>query len=160
MEKVAVEDVRVETNPLEVHSVRKPVSRALGTTDFAMNYFELEPGESFSGGLHTHHDQEEVFYVESGETTFEVGVEREEVVVGERELIRFAPGEYQTGYNSGSERTVGWALGAPGARHDWEELESMVDCRECGEETGHATTLTDEGQFRLVCNDCGTSFTI
>jgi mannose-6-phosphate isomerase-like protein (cupin superfamily) len=160
MERVAIEDVRVETNPLDVHSVRKPVSSALGTTDFAMNYFELEPGESFSGGLHTHHDQEEVFYVETGETTFEVGREREEVAVGEGELIRFAPGEYQTGYNSGEERVVGWALGAPDARHDWEDLESLVDCRECGEETGHATTLTDEGRFELTCNDCGTSFTL
>ncbi|MFC6938547.1 cupin domain-containing protein [Salinirubellus sp. GCM10025818] len=160
MEKVAIEDVDVQRNPLDVHSVRKPVSSVLGTTDFAMNYFELEPGESFSGGLHTHHDQEEVFYLESGEATFEVGREREEILVGERELIRFAPGEYQTGYNSGDERAVGWALGAPDSRHDWEDLESIVDCRECGEETGHATTLTDEGRFELTCNDCGTSFTL
>jgi len=160
MEKVSIEDVPVRNNPLEVHSVRKPVSKELGTSDFAMNYFELEPGESFSGGLHTHHDQEEVFYVESGETTFEVGVDREEVIVDERELVRFEPGEFQTGYNSGDERVVGWALGAPGARHDWDELESIVDCRECGEETGHATTLTDGGRFRLTCNDCGTSFTL
>jgi mannose-6-phosphate isomerase-like protein (cupin superfamily) len=160
MEKVAIEDVDVQRNPLEVHSVRKPVSSVLGTTDFAMNYFELEPGESFSGGLHTHHDQEEVFYLESGEATFEVGREREEVVVGERELIRFAPGEYQTGYNSGDERVVGWALGAPDARHDWDDLESIVDCRECGEETGHTTTLTDGSRFELTCNDCGTSFTL
>ncbi|MFC4437716.1 MULTISPECIES: cupin domain-containing protein [Natrialbaceae] len=57
---------------MEVHSVRRPVSRTLDFTDFAMNYFELEPGESFSGGLHTHHDQEEVFYVREGVATFEI----------------------------------------------------------------------------------------
>jgi hypothetical protein len=103
VEKAAIGDVPVRNNPLEVHSVRKPVSR---------------------------------------------------------ELVRFAPGEYQTGYNSGEGRTVGWALGAPGARHDWDELESIVDCRECGKETGHATTLTDEGRFELTCNGCGTSFAL
>lgn len=98
--------------------------------------------------------------MESGETTFEVGLDREEVGGGERELIRFAPGEYQTGYNAGDERAAGWALGAPGARHDWEDLGSIDDCRECGEETGHTTTMTDGGRFRLTCNDCGTSFTL
>ena len=36
MEKVAIEDVNIVNNPLGVHSVRKPVSGALGTTDFAM----------------------------------------------------------------------------------------------------------------------------
>jgi uncharacterized cupin superfamily protein len=95
MEKVAIEDVENEVNPMRVHSVRRPVSRALGTEHFAMNYFELEPGESFSGGMHTHHDQEEVFYVQEGTATFETP--DGEPVVREGELIRFAPGEYQKG---------------------------------------------------------------
>ncbi len=165
MEKVALEDVDVEVNPLEVHSVRKPVSQVLDTDHFAMNYFELEPGESFSGGMHAHHDQEEVFYVETGEATFDLlpeppegpdhDPEGETVTVEGRELVRFAPGEFQTGYNSGGERLVGWALGAPGDRHDWDELESVVHCVDCGGETVHDVDLTDEGRFRVVCTECG-----
>jgi hypothetical protein len=50
MEKVVIDAVDDEQNPMKVHSVRKPVSRELGTDHFAMNYFELEVGESFSGG--------------------------------------------------------------------------------------------------------------
>jgi len=61
MENVAIDEVDVEVNLLEVHDVRRPVSQALGAEHVAMNYFELAPGDSFSGGLHTHHDQEEVF---------------------------------------------------------------------------------------------------
>ena len=61
--EVAIENVDVERSPLGVHSVRNPVSDAPGTDQFATNRFELEPGESFSGGLHTHHDQEEVFCI-------------------------------------------------------------------------------------------------
>jgi len=160
MEKVAIDDVETRNSPLGVHSLRKPVSSALGTEHFAMNYFELEPGESFSGGLHTHHDQEEVFYVMEGAVEFDVGMERETTVVEAGELIRFAPGEYQTGWNRGDEPVSGWALGAPGAQHDWDELESVVDCRECGEETPHATRINEEGQFEMTCNDCGTSFTM
>jgi uncharacterized cupin superfamily protein len=95
MEKVAIDDVDIETSPLGVHSVRRPVSRALGTSDFAMNYFELEPGDSFSGGLHTHHDQEEVFHVQEGTATFEVGRDRETREVAPGECIRFSPGEFQ-----------------------------------------------------------------
>ncbi|EMA53495.1 hypothetical protein C450_09292 [Halococcus salifodinae DSM 8989] len=160
MEKVAIDEVDVVNNPLGVHSVRKPVSGALGTEEFAMNYFELEPGESFSGGLHTHHDQEEVFYVQEGETTFEVGREREEVSVAAGEFIRFAPGEFQMGTNESDEQVVGFALGAPKARHDFEEMESLVACRECGEETAHELDLIEEGAFHLTCTECGTEFTM
>jgi quercetin dioxygenase-like cupin family protein len=154
MEHVAIADVDVQVNPMKVHSVRKPVSKALGTTDFAMNYFELEPGESFSGGLHRHTDQEEVFYVEAGTATFDVGIDRESVTVDAGELVRFEPGEFQEGYNDGDERVVGWALGAPGASHDWDALQSRVYCPECEQETTQDTDLVD-GQFQLTCTECG-----
>ncbi|NHN48490.1 cupin domain-containing protein [Halostella sp. JP-L12] len=154
MEKVAIDEVENQVNPMKVHSVRRPVSRELGTEEFAMNYFELEPGESFSGGLHAHHDQEEVFYVEEGTATFEVGVDREEVEVDAGELIRFPPGEFQKGYNGGDDGVVGWALGAPGASHDWDELQSRAYCPECDEETTQDVDMV-EGQFALTCTDCG-----
>jgi quercetin dioxygenase-like cupin family protein len=154
MEHVAIEDVDVQVNPMKVHSVRKPVSQALGTTEFAMNYFELEPGESFSGGLHRHTDQEEVFYVEDGTATFDVGIDRESVTVAAGELIRFEPGEFQEGYNDGDDRVVGWALGAPGASHDWDALQSRVYCPECEGETTQDTDLVD-GRFQLTCTECG-----
>jgi quercetin dioxygenase-like cupin family protein len=127
MNKVSIDDVGIGANPMEAHSVRKPVSRALGTEHFAMKYFELEPGEPFSGGMHTHHDQEEVFYVQSGTATFEKP--DREVAVEEGEVIRSAPGEYHKGYNDpgeGDGTVVAFALGAPGAAHDWDELEFPV----------------------------------
>jgi uncharacterized cupin superfamily protein len=154
MEKVAIEDVDNEINPMRIHSVRKPVSRALGTTDVAMNYFELEPGESFSGALHTHEDQEEIFYVEDGVATFEVGVDRDTVNVAAGALIRFPPGEFQKGYNDGDERVVGWAIGAPGASHDWDELYSRAYCPDCERETTQDVGFAG-GQFELTCTDCG-----
>lgn len=162
MRKVAIEDVDDQPNPLQVHEVRKPVSSALGADHFAMNYFELEPGESFSGGLHTHQDQEEVFYVESGTAAFDVGEDRETVTVDAGEVIRFEPGEFQTGYvrDDADESVTGWAFGAPGARHDWDDLESMVHCRDCEEELPHQTATTDEGRFQFTCTECGNSFTV
>lgn len=163
MRKVAIEDVDIELSPLGVHSVRRPVSDALETDHFAMNYFELEPGESFSGGLHTHHDQEEVFYVQSGVATFEIADEpdsaaTETTTVGANEVIRIPPGQYQEGYNDADsdEPVVGLALGAPAARHDWEAIESVLHCRDCEEETGHGLSLTDEGTFEFTCEECGT----
>lgn len=158
MEKVAIDDVDIQNSPLGVHSERRPVSAALGTTSFAMNFFRLDPGESFSGGLHTHHDQEEVFYVETGTATFEVSRDREEVEVDAGELIRFAPGEFQAGWNRGDEQVVGWAIGAPDAKHDWDGIESIIHCRDCDTETAHGLELTDDGQFRLTCTECGSSF--
>lgn len=154
MEKVALDDVRIENNPLQVHSVRKPVSDALGTTDFAFNYFELQPGESFSGGMHRHHDQEEVFYVLEGTATFETP--DGEYEVGTHEAIRFAPGEYQTGGNETDEVVRGFAMGAPDSRHDWDQIDALLHCAECDAETDHAMELTDEGRFAFECRDCGT----
>ena len=158
MEKVAIDDVRNERSPLDVHSVRRPVSEALGTDSVAMNYFELDPGESFSGARHTHHDQEEVFYVETGTVTFDVGREGDrEVEVAAGELVRFAPGEFQMGYNAGDTTVVGWAIGAPGAKHDWEQIESVVHCRSCDRETLHGLQPVSGG-FLLTCEECGTEF--
>lgn len=155
MKKASLDEIQTAPNPLNVHEIRKPISTVLGTTDFAMNYFELETGESFSGGIHTHHDQEEVFFIVEGTATFEVGREGdEEVRVGPRGAIRFAPGEYQCGHNHDEETVVGLALGAPGAMHDWDELESIVYCPECGEETGHGVAL-ENGAFELTCTACG-----
>ncbi|WP_254764111.1 cupin domain-containing protein [Natrinema marinum] len=156
MEKVAIDDVDIEVNPLDVHSVRRPVSDELGFSDFAMNYFELEPGESFSGGLHTHHDQEEVFYVQEGTAIFET--EDDEIPVDEGEVIRFAPGDFQHGYNDSDEQVVGFAFGAPKSKHDWDQIESMAYCQECEAEVGHGLGFTDEGNFRLTCTECGNSF--
>ncbi|OTF00562.1 cupin domain-containing protein [Halorubrum sp. SD612] len=160
MERVAIDDVDVVTNPMDVHDLRKPVSRALGADHVAMNYFELAPGDAFSGGLHTHNDQEEIFYVLAGTATFEVGRERDEVEVGPDELIRFSPGEFQSGFvpEDADEEVVAWAIGAPGARHDWDRIESIVECRGCGGERVHDTELTDAGRFRFTCTECGTTF--
>ena len=160
MRKVAIDDVDVVTNPMGVHDLRKPVSQALGTEHVAMNYFELDPGDAFAGGLHAHGDQEEIFYVLSGTATFEVGWEREAVDVGPNELIRFAPGEFQSGFvrEDADEEVVAWAFGAPGARHDWDEIETLIECRTCGEERVHDTAMTDEGRFRFTCTNCGTAF--
>lgn len=159
MEKTAIDDVDVEVNPMDVHSIRRPISDAIGFSDFAMNYFELEPGESFSGGLHTHHDQEEVFYVQEGTATFDVresiDAETTEVTVDAGEVIRFAPGEFQKGYNDGDERVVGFAFGAPDAKHDWDRIESVLFCRECEREVGHGLEFTDDGAFRMICTECG-----
>ncbi|MFB6164810.1 MAG: cupin domain-containing protein [Haloarculaceae archaeon] len=153
MEKVALEDVRIENNPLKVHSVRKPLSDALGTEDTACNYFELQPGESFSGGMHRHHDQEELFYVLEGTATFETPEETVDVPAGG--CIRFEPGEYQTGGNESDELVRGFAMGAPGARHDWSEIDALLPCPDCGTETDHQMELTDDGRFGFTCRECG-----
>jgi len=153
MKKVSLDDVQVQTNPVADQSIRKPVSQALGTTDFAFNYFDLQPDESFSGGMHRHHDQEEVFYVIEGEATFETP--DDEHVIETDEAIRFEPGEYQTGYNSGDGPLRGLAMGAPGARHDWDQIDALLFCSECDEETDHAMSVTDGGRFEFECRDCG-----
>ena len=124
------------------------LSDPLGLSDMAMNYFELEPGDSLSGGLHTHMDQEEVFYVIEGTATFETL--EGSVEVDSEEVVRFAPGEYQEGKNESDERVRVLAMGAP---QDDGEVRVPMSCRECDADY-HVTEVTDEG-ILLTCPDCG-----
>ena len=163
MRKVTVDEVEHVEHPMGVNSVRRPISEALETTDVGIVYYELEPGESLSGGLvHRHNDQEEVFYVLSGTVTFEIGEERRRTTVGEGEVVRIPPGEFQKGLNDSDEPVVAVALGAPGRRHDWDELDVLLECTECGEETIHDCQPIGSGEWqseridlRATCQECG-----
>ena len=132
-------------------SVIRPLTDALGLSDFAMNYYELEPGESFAYGFHAHEKQEEVFYVQAGTVTFET-VEGD-VEVGAGELIRFGPGEYQQGVNRGDERVVALAMGAP---QDAGETEILRECEDCDERTPHRLELAEgKDAILTICEECG-----
>ncbi|MFC7195594.1 hypothetical protein ACFQL4_14785 [Halosimplex aquaticum] len=93
-------------------------------------------------GLHTHADQEEIFLVVDGTATFETLPESDppsdpadpprtgrEVTVDAGEAVRFAPGEYQSGYNRGETDLLAFAVGAPRESTD---VRVPVRCPECG----------------------------
>ncbi len=145
MEKVAIDDL---ANEPRVADVQKHATEQLALSDMALNYYELEPGESFSGGMHTHMDQEEVFYVMEGTATFETPADTHEV--GPDEVIRFAPGEYQEGKNEGDDRIRALAFGAP---REMGETRAKLPCRECGADY-HETEVHEDG-VTLTCPDCG-----
>ncbi|MDZ7745234.1 MAG: cupin domain-containing protein [Halobacteriales archaeon] len=131
---------------------RRGLTDALGASDLAINHYSVEPGEGFSGGLHTHIDQEELFYVTEGEVTFTVGYEGDESVVVEAdEAIRFAPGEYQTSENTGDGEATAIALGAP---RDSEDVRLPQPCPE-GDSDNMQMQFGDDGMV-LVCPECGT----
>ena len=145
MEKASTDSIE---NQSRSSDVRKFMTDALDLSDLSMNYFELEPGESFSGGMHTHMNQEEVFFVIDGTATFKT--QEDKVEVGQNEAVRFAPGEYQEGLNEGDERIRALALGAP---QDQGETRTLFPCGECGAE--YHTVEIGEDAIKLTCPDCG-----
>ena len=148
MQKVAIGEVDRVPSPA---SVRRPLADALGAEGMAVNYYELEPGESFAFGFHCHDEQEEVFYVIDGTATFET--ETGEVEVGQGEALHVAPGEHQQGFNRGDERVVALALGAP---KGMEGGEILRECPACDERTPHRLEFDDGGRTRVpVCLECG-----
>lgn len=156
MEKVAVGEAEQYDNPNPNTPGGYRVGLALGASDVAINYFELDPGEAFSGGYHTHYDQEEIFHVQSGTARFET--EEGPVRVQAGEMIRFAPGEFQHGYNDGDGPLEGFALGAPFGSND---VETLNECPSCGEraynrrESRLNENASEEG-MELSCPECGT----
>lgn len=152
MERVSIEVVENRVQPA---AVMRTLTEELGLEDCALNYYELEPGDSFAFAYHNHAVQEEIFYVLAGEATFETA--EGPVTVRAREAVRFDRGEFQRGWNRGEDRLTALAMGAPlaygkqvklrdcatcglrtDARLDYDEADAAVvaSCRECGAETG------------------------
>jgi len=148
MERISVDDPDEQMGPA---ADKRPLSRALGTTDLALNYYELAPGDSFGFGYHRHPDQEEVFYMIDGTATFET--EDGDVEVTSGEAVRFGPGEWQLGRNDGDERVVALAMGAPA---DAGETEMLRDCPDCGGRTENTVEMGDDRDALVTrCLDCG-----
>lgn len=165
MEKVSTDDVEPETTDDHRTHDRRALTDALNTSDVAVVHYVLEPGERFSGSFHTHLDQEEIFLVVEGEATFETNASHEvnetrEVTVGEGEAVRFAPGEYQTGWNDGDETVVAYALGGPRDSTDVRISHIAgfgdISCSECGHDSMRVDPT--EAEANLVCPECGTEW--
>jgi uncharacterized cupin superfamily protein len=146
MKKISIEDVEPSAFGSDID--RRGLSEPLNTGDVAINRYRLDPGERFSGGLHAHMDQEELFVIVEGEATFETM--DGEVTVGEDEAIRFAPGEYQSGKNDSDGEVVAFALGAP---RDSEDVRIPQECPECGHDNLRA--IPGDDGFDLRCPECG-----
>lgn len=148
MEKVHIEDVDSRIGPADV---KRPLTRELGAEHVSLNYYELEPGESFAYGYHSHEKQEEVFYLIEGAVTFETS--EATVEVGAGEAIRFAPGESQRGVNTSEERAVALAIGAP---QDAGNLHMIRECVNCGFRTPNSIDLVEDGEAVVtICLECG-----
>ena len=150
MEHVSLNDLE---NAGQWASVTKRFGEPLALSDSALNYYELEPGESTAYGFHTHENQEEVFYVQAGELTFRTA--GGDVTVGAGEFARFGPGEFQRSHNEGEETAVVLAVGAP---RDAGETAIQRECEACGEPTGHHVELaSDRDAVVAVCEVCGSA---
>lgn len=148
MERVSLDDVDDLVGPADV---KRRLGDALGTTDAAVNYYELAPGDSFGFGYHSHEAQEEIFLVLEGTVTFETATG--DVGVGPDEAVRFEPAESQLGTNRGDERVVALAVGAP---KEGGELHMLRECAECGGRTPNAVELADDDEALVaVCLECG-----
>lgn len=143
MEHVAIE----EHEPADrgEQADRLALSELLGTTDVAINRYRLSPGERISG-LHGHEDQEELFLVLDGRTTFETLDGEHAIDAGE--IVRFAPGEFQSGKSETTATVL--ALGAP---RDSDEVRVPVQCEACGYDRTEPTV--EGGESALVCPECG-----
>jgi uncharacterized cupin superfamily protein len=148
MDKIHIDDI---DERIDSATVLRPLTDAIGAENVAINYYELAPGDSFAYGYHKHEAQEEIFLVVEGTVSFET--EDGTVTVPEGGAIRFAPGEYQQGVNSGAERVVAFAIGAP---QDPGESEIRRECETCGDRTPHTVDRGASDDERVTrCLTCG-----
>ena len=149
MEKVRIDDVE---NSVQPAAVMRQLTEPLGTTDLAINYYELEPGDSFAFAYHNHEVQEELFYVIAGTATFET--EDGPITVAEGEIIRFDREEFQRGWNYGDEPVTALALGAP---LEYGKQVKLRYCPNCDEKTDNRLERTgDDKTVVAICKTCDT----
>lgn len=160
MNRVRIDEI---DNSIQPAAVMRHLTEPLGLTDFAINYYELEPGDSFAFAYHNHEIQEEVFYIAKGTATFET--ESGPVDVGAGELIRFDRREFQRGWNRGEDRVTALAFGAP---LDYGEQIKLRYCSTCNSETDNrlervseqTTSGESSGESRAAvvayCTECDT----
>jgi uncharacterized cupin superfamily protein len=166
MEKISFDEVTPEAPPDEnvpegaaatsIGDVRQ-IGSALGIEGFALNHFELDPGQSSAHSLHKHPAQEEVFVVLDGEVNVETPAGETDLCVGEAEAVRVPPDTYQFVVNRSDEPATILALGAP--REYSEESRYLIECDNCEELTTQTFDLreTDDTSRTIVCEclDCG-----
>ncbi len=148
MRKIDIEGMDSRMGPADaIH----PLTDALGTTDVALNHYELAPGDSMAYGYHAHSTQEEVFVPIAGSVTFETSEGDVRVETGE--VIRFGPGEFQRSRNDGDERAVVLAIGAPVGE---DETEILRECAECGGRTPQSLSMAEDRSAIIAsCEECG-----
>ncbi|WP_264555646.1 cupin domain-containing protein [Halocatena marina] len=155
MERAAIDDVERDASGDDVE--RRRLSDRLDTSEIAINQHRIGPGSEFASGLHTHMDQEEVFFVLEGEATFETLVSSSpehantggEITVKAGEAVRFAPGDFQSGKNEATNDLVVIALGAP---RDSEDVRIPFACPTCDHD---GLRIDPSENVTLVCPDCG-----
>lgn len=145
MHKVRINAIE---NQVDSATVQRPLTEALHVSNVAINYYELAPGDSFAFGYHAHERQEEVFLIQEGTVTFET--EDGDVEVEAGEAIRFGPGEFQQGINTGDNRVVAFVLGAP---RETGESTLFCPCENCGDRTHH-TIERGESEAVTRCLEC------
>lgn len=150
MRLVPVDDHEPEI--LEDGTTRIGLGDELGTEHVAINRYRVPPGGHLPAGLHAHADQEEVFVVHSGAATFETLDGR--VTVDEGEVIRFSPGEFQSGRNEGDDPLVVLALGAPRENDD---IRIPITCSDCGHDDLRLESV--DGAVSFTCPVCTSSRT-
>jgi len=75
------------------------------------------------------------------------------VSVDAGEAIRFVPGEYQRGINTGDQRVVALAIGAPKETGDSKILR---ECDTCDERTPNTVERVEGGDATITrCLECG-----
>ena len=149
MKRVSVDDVE---NSIQPAAVMRPLTDALGLTDAALNYYELEPGDSFAFAYHSHEVQEEAFFVISGTATFDTA--DGPVTVGPNEAVRFDRDEFQRGWNRGDEVVRALAIGAP---LEYGTQVTLRYCAECDAETDADLSAAADAEDAVIatCVECG-----
>jgi len=147
-----------------VYTDRRSLTGPLNASNVAVVRYVLDPGERFSGAVHAHADQEELFLVVSGTAVFET--EDGDVTVDAGEAVRFAPGEFQSGRNASDDPVVAFAIGAPRESDDVRVSrvpvldDADVSCPECGRDDMRLADADGDRNADFVCPDCDATLSV
>lgn len=149
-EHVAIDEIPNRIAPADE---KREIDEAVGATAMGVNCYVASPGQLLPIGMHSHPDQEELFYVISGSLVFETPDGDYEVDADE---VFFAPPDSShRGRAVGDEPARVLAIGAPG---EADEATIHEECPRCGEVASREFAIDDAGDERelvVTCERCG-----
>lgn len=147
---VAIDEIANRIAPADE---KREIDEAVGATAMGVNLYVARPGQLLPIGMHSHPDQEELFYVISGTLVFETPDDDYEI--GADEVFFVAPDNPHRGRAVGEEPARVLAIGAPG---EADRAEISEACPRCGEVGGREFAIDDAGDERelvVTCEGCG-----
>lgn len=138
-------------NRIAPSNEKREIDEAVGALTMGVNFYVARPGQRIPFGMHSHPEQEELFYALAGGLVFETPDEAYRI--GADELFFVRPDSPHRARAAGDESARVLAIGAPG---EADQAILQEECPHCDDAADRDFSIDDSGPERELVVSCAT----